>query len=57
MQPRRRVVEPTDGWISHCRPADRRHDTTRTAHEGFRYLSQTAVPHPRLDHSPLFDTL
>ncbi|MDY6869357.1 MAG: hypothetical protein SV966_01920 [Actinomycetota bacterium] len=53
---RRRVVEPTDGLTNHCTRVDRHHDTTLTAHEGFLYPSQTALPLPRLDHSRLFDT-
>lgn len=43
VQPRRWVVERTDGWINHCRRIDRNYDTTLTTHEGFVYLSQIAL--------------
>jgi len=57
VQPRRWVVERTNGWINHCRRIDRHYETTLAAHEGFVYLSQIALPPRRLDHSQLFDTL
>ncbi|WP_218045997.1 transposase [[Mycobacterium] fortunisiensis] len=57
VQPRRWVVEPTNGWINHCRHIDRHHDMTLVAHEDFVYLSQVALLLRRLDRSQLFDTL
>ncbi|MGB0878781.1 MAG: hypothetical protein ACPGXI_17230, partial [Mycobacterium sp.] len=57
VQPRRWVVERTNGWINHCRRIDRHYETTLTAHEGFLYLSQIALLLRRLDRSQLFDTL
>jgi len=57
VQPRRRVVEPTNGWINHCPRLDRHHETTLEAHAGFPILSQIALPLPRLDRTQLFDTL
>ncbi len=57
VQPRRWVVERTNGWINHCRRIDRHYETTLQAHEGFVYLSQIALLLRRLDRSQLFDTL
>ncbi|PIJ38031.1 hypothetical protein BMW24_002845 [Mycobacterium heckeshornense] len=57
VQPRRWVVERTNGWINHCRRIDRHYETTLAAHEGFLYLSQIALLLRRLDRSQLFDTL
>ena len=57
VQPRRWVVERTNGWINHCRHPDRHHEVTLTAHEGFLILSQIALLLQRLDRSQLFDTL
>lgn len=57
VQPRRWVVERTNGWITHCRRLDRHYETTLTAHEGFLILSQIALLLRRLDRSQLFDTL
>ena len=57
VQPRRWVVERTNGWINHCRRLDRHYETTLTAHKGFLLLSQIALLLRRLDHSQLFDTL
>jgi transposase len=57
VQPRRWVVERTNGWINHCRRLDRHYDVTLAAHEGFLILSQIALPLRRLDCSQLFDTL
>ncbi len=57
VQPRRWVVERTNGWINHCRRIDRHYETTLTAHEGFLYLSQIALLLRRLDRSQFFDTL
>jgi transposase len=57
VQPRRWVVERTNGWINHCRRIDRHYETTLAAHEGFVYLSQIALLLRRLDRSQLFDTL
>ncbi len=56
-QPRRWVVERTNGWINHGRRLDRHYEVTLTAHEGFLILSQIALPLRRLDRSQLFDTL
>jgi len=57
VQPRRWVVEPTNGWINHCRRLDRHYEITLAAHEGFLILSQIALLLRRLDRSQLFDTL
>ncbi|QFS91269.1 Transposase DDE domain protein [Mycobacterium sp. THAF192] len=57
VQPRRWVVERTNGWINHCRRIDRHYETTLASHEGFVYLSQIALLLRRLDRSQLFDTL
>ena len=57
VQPRRWVLERTNGWINHCRRIDRHYQTTLAAHEGLVYLSQTALLLRRLDRSQLFDTL
>jgi transposase len=57
VQPRRRVVERTNGWINHCRRIDRHYEVTLAAHEGFLILSQIALLLRRLDRSQLFDTL
>src|SRR5262245_15023759 len=57
VQPRRWVVERTNGWINHCRRIDRPYEITLQAREGFVYLSQIALLLRRLDRSELFDTL
>ena len=57
VQPRRWVVERTNGWITHCRRLDRHYEVTLDAHEGFLILSQIALLLRRLDRSQLFDTL
>lgn len=57
VQPRRWVVERTNGWINHRRRLDRRHEITLAAHEGFLYLSQIALLLRRLDRNQLFDML
>jgi putative transposase len=57
VQPRRWVVERTNGWINHCRRLDRHYEATLAAHEGFLILSQIALLLRRLDRSQLFDTL
>ena len=57
VQPRRWVVERTNGWINHCRRLDRHYEITLTAHEGILILSQIALPLRRPDRSQLFDTL
>ena len=57
VQPRRWVVEHTNGWINHCHRIDRHYEMTPVAHEGFVYLSQVALLLRRLDRSQLFDTL
>ncbi|MCV7266688.1 hypothetical protein H7I39_00420 [Mycobacterium doricum] len=58
------MVEPTNGWINHCRRLDRHHETTKprsettlTAHESVPYLNQTALQLRRQDRNRLFDTL
>lgn len=56
VQPRRWVIEPTNGRINHYRRLDRHYETTLKAHEGFLYLSQIAPPLRRLDRTQLFDT-
>jgi len=56
VQPRRWVVERTNGWINHCRRLDRHYEVTLTAHEGFLCLSQIAQLLRRLDRTQLFDT-
>lgn len=57
VQPRRWVVERTNGWINHCRRLDRHYEVTPTAHQGFLILSQIALLLRRLDRGQLFDTL
>jgi transposase len=57
VQPRRWVVERTNGWINHCRRLDRHYEVTPTAHEGFLILGQIGLLLPRLDRSQSFDTL
>lgn len=57
VQPRRWVVEHTNGWINHCRRIDRQYEVTLETHEGFYYLSQIALLLRRLDRNQLFDTL
>ena len=57
VQPRRWVVERTNGWINHCRRLDRHYEVTLDAHQGFLILSQIALLLRRLDRSQLFDTL
>jgi transposase len=56
VQPRRWVVEPTNGWINHCPRLDRHYEHTLDAHEGFLILSQIALLLRRLDRSQLFDS-
>ena len=56
-QPRRWVVEPTNGWINQCRRLDRHYETTLEAHAEFLTLSQIALLLRRLDRTQLFDTL
>jgi transposase len=57
VDPRRWVVECTNGWINHCRRLDRHYQVTLAAHEGSLILSQIALLLRRLDSSQLFDTL
>ena len=57
VQPRRWVVERTNGWINHNRRLDRQYETTTVAHEGFLTLSQITLLLRRLDRGQLFDTL
>lgn len=57
VQPRRWVVERTNGWINHHRRLVRQYETTTTAHEGFLVLSQIGLLLRRLDRGQLFDTL
>ena len=57
VQPRRWVIERTNGSINHCRRLDRHYEVTLTAHEGFLVLSQIALLLQRLDRTQLFDTL
>lgn len=56
-QPRRWVVEPTNGSINHCRRLNRQYEVTLKAHEGILYLSQITLLLHRLDRTQLFDTL
>ena len=56
VQPRRWVVERTNGWINHHRRLVRQYETTLAAREGFLMLSQIGVLLRRLDHGQLFDT-
>lgn len=56
-QPRRRVVERTNGWINHHRRLVRQYETTTTAHEGLLTLSQIGLLPRRLNRGQLFDTL
>jgi hypothetical protein len=57
VQPRRWVVEPTNGWTNHCRRIDRHGETTLQTHEAFAYLNQIAQLLRTLDRSQMFDTL
>jgi len=57
VQPRRWVVERTNGWINHHRRLVRQYETTLAAHEGFLILSQIGLLLRRLDKGQLFDTL
>jgi hypothetical protein len=57
VQPRRWVVERTNGWINRCPRLDRHYEVTLQAHEGLLILSQIALLRPGLDRSQLFDTL
>ncbi|WP_277209365.1 transposase [Isoptericola croceus] len=57
VQPRRWVVERTNGWINRHRRLVRQYETTLTAHEGFVMLSQIRILLRRLDRRQLFDTL
>lgn len=57
VQPRRWVVDRTDGWVKHCRRIDRHYETNLAVHEGFVYLSHIALLLRRLDRSQLFDKL
>jgi transposase len=56
VQPRRWVVDPTNGSINHYRRLDRHYEITLAGNEGFLLLSQTAPLLSRLDRSQLFDT-
>jgi len=56
VQPRRWVVERTNGWINHHRRLVRPYETTLAAHEGFLILSQIGLLLRRLDKGQLFDT-
>ena len=56
IQPRRWVVERTNGWINHHRRLVRQYETTTAAHEGFLILSQIGLLLRRLDKGQLFDT-
>jgi len=57
VQPRRWVVERTNGWINHHRCLVRQYETTLAAHEGFLMPSQIGLLFRRLDKGQLFDTL
>ena len=57
VQPRRWVVERTNGCINHHRRLVRPYDTTLAAHEGFLILSQIGLLLRRLYKGQLFDTL
>jgi transposase len=57
VQPRRWVVERTNGWINHHRRLVRQYETTLAAQEGFLILSQIGLLLRRLDKGQLFDTL
>jgi transposase len=57
VQPRRWIVERTNGWINHHRRLVRQYETTLTAHEGILMLSQIGPLLRRLDKEQLFDTL
>lgn len=57
VQPRRWVVERTNGWINHHRRLVRQYENTTAAHEGFLILSQIGLLLRRLDRGQLFDTL
>ena len=58
VQPRRWVVERTNGWINRHRRLVRQHEATLTAHEAFVILSQIRLLKRRLDHhESLFDRL
>jgi transposase len=41
VQPRCWGIEPTNGWINHCRRLDRHYEITLEAHEGLLILSQS----------------
>jgi transposase len=56
-QPRRWVVERTNGWINPSRRLIRQYETTHAAHQAFLTLSQIALLLRRLDPDQLFDTL
>ncbi|MCW2539267.1 MAG: hypothetical protein JWN95_992 [Frankiales bacterium] len=57
VQPRRWVVERTNGWINRSRRLVRQYETSLASHEGFLILSQIALLLRRLDRAQLFDTL
>ncbi|KUH93860.1 hypothetical protein [Mycobacterium sp. IS-3022] len=57
VQPRRWVVERTNGSINHYPRTDHHYEITPTAHEDFVYHSQTALLLQRLDRSQLFHPL
>jgi transposase len=57
VQPRRWVVDRTNGWINHHRRLVRQYETTPAAHEGFLMLSQIGLLLRRLDRGQPFDTL
>jgi transposase len=56
VQPRRWVLDPTNGSINHYRRLDRHYEITLAGNEGLLILSQTAPLLSRLDRSQLFDT-
>lgn len=56
VQPRRWVMQRTNGWINHHRRPVRQHETTTAAHEEFLILSQIGLLLRRLDRGQLFDT-
>lgn len=57
VQPRRWVVEPTNGSINHCPRLDHHYEVTLKTHEGFLNPSQIALLLPRLDRTQSFDKL
>jgi transposase len=57
VQPRRWIVEHTNGWNNHYRRLDRHYEVTLLAHEGLLILSQIALLLRRLHRSQLSDTL